>query len=222
MPHGWALELGEILYNLRAALDGAIYESAIIESGKNPPPDHNRLEFPIYGCAEYFNKAGWKIARLSQRCRDFIESMQPYHAPELQPGLMVFNVHRNLAILNDWARKDRYRALHVMGCWAFGASPKLRLPAGATLKYLRATGDGFLDERRDIATFAIEGYIRGMNVQANPDQMIEIGVKEGPDPEAENDTLGNRLTEMIRATKLIVLELEKVALGTAVTPGTQI
>jgi hypothetical protein len=226
MPHDWALELGELLYHLRAALDGAVYESAIIKSGQNPPPGHKSLEFPIYSKQAAFAQHGVKkIGALSQKCQDFIESIQPYRTPQLQPDLTVFNVNRNLFIINDWARKDRHRTLHVVGAWASTANPQLRLPSGATLKYLHATGDGFLDERRSVAEFAIEGYVRGMNVRANPDQMIEMAVKEEPKPLAENDTLENRLTGMVQTTEIIVLALENLALDRSLTPptsGTQI
>jgi hypothetical protein len=225
MPHDWALELGEILYHLRAALDGAIYQSAIIESGQNPPPKPNHLEFPIYTSPSEFSKyADRKIGSISAKCREFIESVQPFHTPDLQPELMVRNVNRNLRIINDWARKDRHRTLHVVGAWASRAKPQLRLPSGATLQHLHITGDGFLDDRREIARFAIEGYVRGMKVEGNPDLMIDVAVNEEPKPVAENDTLGNRLTGMIQTTGIIILAMEKLALGpdlAAPTSGTK-
>jgi hypothetical protein len=224
-PHDWSLELGEILYHLRAALDGAIYQSAIIESGQDPPPRYNKLEFPIYSCPSEFAKyAHRKIGTLSPKCREFIESVQPYHTPDLQAKLMVLNVNRNLGIINDWARKDRHRTLHVVGAWASRANPQLRLPPSATLQYLHVTRDGFLDKGREIATFAIEGYRPGINVQGNPDLMIDVAVNENPKPVAENDTLGNRITEMIRAVTFVVWRLENIAVRSFPVPdaGTQI
>jgi hypothetical protein len=220
VPRGWAIELGEILYHLRAALDGAVYQCAVIESGQNPPPGHDRLEFPICATSTKFAKAApQKIGVLSQECQDFIESLQPYNAPKVRRHLAVFNMNRNLAIVNDWARKDRHRTLHIIGGWASQASPKIRLPPGATLKYLHANNDGFLDVGREIATFAIEGYRRGMNVMGNPDLMIDVGVSEEPTQIAKNDTLGNRLTGMIQTTTFITLALEKL---TRRASGTQI
>jgi len=83
---------GEMLYQLRAALDGSVYQAAIIESGQDPPPNENRLEFPICVSAAEFHKSAWKIAPLSKQCRDFIESIQPYNAPELAAPLVVLNM----------------------------------------------------------------------------------------------------------------------------------
>src|ERR1039458_6918719 len=36
-PSVFALQVGEMLYQLRAALDGAIYQAAILDSGQDPP-----------------------------------------------------------------------------------------------------------------------------------------------------------------------------------------
>src|SRR5438552_72455 len=84
LPASFSLEFGEMVYQLRAALDGCVYEAAIIETGKNPPPDENNLEFPVCDSPERFkgNKATRNIAPLPQDCRDFIESVQPYKIPK--------------------------------------------------------------------------------------------------------------------------------------------
>ncbi len=41
LPVSCSFELGETLYNFRAALDGCIYEAAIIQGGQNP------LHYPV-------------------------------------------------------------------------------------------------------------------------------------------------------------------------------
>ena len=47
LPESLELELGEYLYQLRAALDSSVYASAIQDSGQNPPPKPSSIEFPI-------------------------------------------------------------------------------------------------------------------------------------------------------------------------------
>jgi hypothetical protein len=42
LPQNFELLIGEYLYQLRAALDGAIYACAIEDSGQNPPPTVSR------------------------------------------------------------------------------------------------------------------------------------------------------------------------------------
>jgi hypothetical protein len=38
LPISLSLELGEMMYQLRAALDACIYRAAVLDSGKDPPP----------------------------------------------------------------------------------------------------------------------------------------------------------------------------------------
>jgi hypothetical protein len=138
-----------------------------------------------------------------------IEAVQPYNAPELDPDLWVFNPQRSLGILNDWARKDRHRRLHVIGSVAFNASPKFRLPVGATLGWVVVNESVFLENETEIASFQIGGYAPGMNVQANPDLCIDVSVDETPTRCAGNDTFGNRLLGITRAVERIVGEFEE-------------
>ena len=56
-----SLELGEMLYQLRAALDGCIYQAAIFESKQNPPPDEHSLEFPVCISSKDFENQTFKI-----------------------------------------------------------------------------------------------------------------------------------------------------------------
>ncbi len=210
--YGWkfintvSLQLGEMLYQLRAALDSCIYGAVIRETGQNPPPDENKLEFPI--CEKRSDYSAFKRAPLAQKRRDIIERVQPYNVPDIAPEYMAFNFNRALGILNDWARKDRHRKLHFVGSWASNASPMIRCPRGTSLAYVRVTGAGFLEYKNEIATFRLVGYRPGMEVQANPDVTIDIAVNEIPPPCADNDTLGNRLLTMLKATHFIVRSIE--------------
>jgi hypothetical protein len=207
-PRIFSLELGEMLYQLRAALDGSVYESAVLDSGQDPPPHENRLQFPITPTAIKFKEARDGIAPLSHKRRSYIESVQPYNAPELAPELMVFNFHRGLGILNDWARKDRHRQLHVIGSWAANISPMLEIPSGVGLIYMVPSDAGFLENESEVATFKLSGWIPGMDIKANPNLTIDIAVDEIPPPCAENDTLSNRLTAIFLSVNCAVSALE--------------
>jgi len=205
----FSLHLGEILYQFRSALDGCVYDAAILESRKNPPPDEEYLAFPICASDKHFDNCTRNIEPLTKDRRDIIESVQPYNTPKLAPDLMVLNFNRTLGILHDWARKDRHRTLHVVGSWASNANPKLRFPEGASLAYMTVHGSGFLEDEGQIASFKIDGYTTGMNVQGNPDLSIDIAVNEIPPPCADNDTLGNRLLAMSVATQSIIGAFKK-------------
>jgi len=209
LPNVFSFELGEALYHLRAALDSSVYGCAVSESGRNPPPDEDRLEFPICSSPSNFKKAGWKIRPLSDECRAIIESIQPYKVVAgLSPALLTLSPHRTVGILNDWARIDRHRRLHIIGSWASHRNPQLYLPDNCELDYLLVTHDGLLEHDSLIARFKLRGFERGMNVQANPNLAIDIAADESPPPCADNDTLQERMRWMLFYTKEIVRALE--------------
>ena len=206
---GFSLQLGELLYQLRSALDGLVYTAAILETGQNPPPDEKCLEFPICVRRRYFKDSIHKLGPLTQKRRDLIEAVQPYNAPCLAPELVSFNYNRGIGILNDWARKDRHRKLHVIGSWTAGASPQLRLPEGVTLASMTVKTGNLLENEDEIASFQLGGFQRGMKVEVNPDLFTEIAVDEAPAPCHPKDTFGARLDCMIRAVSYILTAVEE-------------
>jgi len=218
-----SLELGEMLHQLRAALDASIYECAIVETGKRPPPNEQHLEFPIFETSPGFAKnAPGMLGPLTQDRWDIIEAVQPYNISKLTlaPEQMVANPNCTLSILNDWARKDRHRRLHFVGSWASNASPKLRLPDGVSIASMVVSGAGFLEQESQIAEFKLEGWVPGMHIQANPDVAIDVAIDEIPPACADNDTTGNRLLAMIGTVKGIVMQLEESFEGRGLTLGT--
>ena len=199
-----SLEYGELFYQLRAALDGAIYESAILQSGKTPPPNEGALQFPICSSQTDFNKARRNIAPLSDECKSFIESVQPYNAPALPADAMVEDPARTLSILGDLARKDRHRSLHAMGILPTTAHPEFRLPEGMSIAYLTVLDGGVLKDERIIATFKIDGFRPYFGIEVNPNLIFEIAIAEALPKRAENDTLNGRTESMIIVTGAIV------------------
>jgi len=210
LPESFSLEFGEFLYQLRSALDACVYAAAIIDSGQDPPPDEEHLEFPICSSPARFKQASRKIGPLAEERRRIIESVQPYNAPTLDNELLVLNPHRAFAILNDWARKDRHRKLHIVGGWASSAAPKLWLPPGVDVEYIMVTYDGLLEHNSEIASFKLTGYVAGTEprVEANPDVFIDIAIDESPPMCADNDTLAERTRWMITYVRTIVREIE--------------
>ena len=155
-PDQFSLELGEMLYQFRAALDGSVYAAAIVETKQDPPPNEENLEFPICASKRHFDKSSAKIAPLSHELKAFIKAVQPCNTPPLKKNEEVFNFNRCLGILNDWARIDRHRQLHFIGSWASNISPKLRLPPGVKLIEMNIFEGGLLETKqqrdRDIST----------------------------------------------------------------------
>jgi|SRR5690625_145595 len=105
-----SLFLGEFLYELHAALDNALYAAAIIDSGDNPPPKADKLEWPICRSEEAWKRQRSRLSALSKELQDDLYAIQPFNA-EAQGW-------NCLAILNDMARLDRHRAVHFITSFA--------------------------------------------------------------------------------------------------------
>lgn len=106
-PVELSLVLGEILYELRAALDNALYIACVVISGDDPPPHANLIEWPICNSAADWKNKTRRISRaVNPRLLACLEKIQPYQAecPD-------WNC---LRILNELARLDRHQAIHLV------------------------------------------------------------------------------------------------------------
>lgn len=109
IPVDLSIVFGELLYELRAALDNCLYAVAVLVSGQNPPPSAGRLEWPIR-----FTSADWKsqaarYRHLPPKIVEALEAIQPYQAE-----LPEWN---SLGILHELARLDRHRSPHGLGLY---------------------------------------------------------------------------------------------------------
>jgi hypothetical protein len=103
----WSLVVGDIIFNLRCALDHLTYAIAIHESGQDPPPAWQSLMFPICDTdAKFGDESKRRIKTLSDRVRAAIEIVQPYNRPHEEiPPL--------LSILRDFNNADKHRLLQL-------------------------------------------------------------------------------------------------------------
>jgi hypothetical protein len=209
IPEETSLLMGEALYQLRSALDACVYQASIYASGKNPPPDENKLEFPLCVDRDEFPKlAKRRLSSLPQAVQDEIERMQPYNTPPLPAVDLIRNVNRTLGILNDLARKDRHRTLHLVGSWITDVQPEFDLPKGVKIASLTRTMGGFLSDWSDVATFKLTGFHGQRNIQVNPFLVTSMGLNEPPPACHENDNWGQRFTQMITTVNFVIGDLE--------------
>ncbi len=129
-----AILIGEFFYQLRAALDAAMYKSLVLQDGKDPPDGANRVEFPIYDDEKQFDKCLAMKSSLPQQFKDLLRSIQPF-AGETTSEWGLKELGRRLEVLHDCARKDRHRRLHVVMASitklraAFECSPNVAISA---------------------------------------------------------------------------------------------
>lgn len=105
IPLDFSILLGEIVYNLRSALDQCIFQLALDRTGV----EKDTTMFPVFSSpGEYRRKGAWRIKFIGDGPRTLIESLQPYPNRSLP-------IHYSLFDLNNLANADKHRAVHLWG-----------------------------------------------------------------------------------------------------------
>jgi hypothetical protein len=104
------LIVGDVLFNLRAALDHLIYELHIAALGDPLDPDIERtVLFPIFKSRDAYRSNGrWRVRNLPARQQARVQGLQPYHR------LARDTTAHHLGLLNDLNVIDKHRALHIV------------------------------------------------------------------------------------------------------------
>lgn len=115
-PGHWAVVLGEILYNLRSALDHAVYTLTILNHGT----ELDGTEFPVFSDEDMFRqkKKGtgeptkisglYRIRGLTKKTQAVIESLQPFRIKNVPAGHLS-----TIALINELCNIDKHRTLHL-------------------------------------------------------------------------------------------------------------
>jgi hypothetical protein len=172
------LELGEFFYQLRAALDAAVWKAVWIMNGSEPSADANSLEFPICPLQKKFDSAAIHKYSFPQELRDWLGTIQPYSTDKLVPdpdaGLNV-----TLEALHNFARKDRHRRLHV--CAAFSKNVSfdiIPISNEAAVEYVEPLPTDFLKGKNSFLRFGVIGPIEKLKVNLATGFEIDISIDE--------------------------------------------
>lgn len=112
---------GEVIYNLRAALDYLVYQLAILDSGK----EVNGTQFPIEAKPQGFKARRKTYLRgVNESHIAAIEALQPYNGADWT------------RVLRQLSNFDKHRALQIMGIQSQG----VRISIGGTEDEARAFG----------------------------------------------------------------------------------
>jgi len=210
IPDEMPLLLGEMLYQLRSALDACIYQGAVHATKKDPPEGEGKFEFPItVDPNEWTSLKKRRLFALPVSIQDAIERAQPYNNQFLPPGELITSVNRNLGILHDWARKDRHRRLHVVGSWPIHLNPEFVLPDGAVVDWVDIMTPATFTDGAVMAKFHISGYGPGTDAQVNPRLRTTLGCNEPPIPCDPSDTLERRLMGMVNSVAGVIDYFER-------------
>lgn len=112
----WGVLIGEIVHNLRSALDHAVYAAAA-----KPSRD---TEFPIFKKPESWEKySGAPLYSIPEKARTIIERAQPYH---LKPDPSL----HDLAILHAMWNHDKHRLVHATALISGKPGPPISVVSG--------------------------------------------------------------------------------------------
>lgn len=109
----WGVRIGEIIHNLRSALDHLVWELFILHNRK-PPPLPSKNQFPIFDTKARFKAHGVpvQLKGVSDRAIRLIEAEQPFPVADGGTGEGVNSPLWHLAELSN---ADKHRTLHVTG-----------------------------------------------------------------------------------------------------------
>lgn len=181
-PERWSVLIGDILTNLRAALDHAFWVAVVTHSGQ--PAHPHRVTFPIStNAAAFAQKTTKELGSLvAPEVWTLIDAVQPFHggaAAHTSP----------LEILRWLSNLDKHRTVHVVGRTAFDLAPvivKAATPieivdewrlegqvkdnaAVVRLKFKRPLGNHPLDL---VPTFA---HIASIRISEQPEEFRSLG-----------------------------------------------
>ncbi|MGP5045552.1 hypothetical protein ACTXJR_16280 [Glutamicibacter ardleyensis] len=217
IPVQLSIAFGELLYELRAALDNCLYAVAVLVSGQNPPPSAARLEWPIrFTAAEWKSQAG-RFRDLPGEITDALERIQPFQAQSPD--------WNSLSILHDLARVDRHRSMHGLGLYLskFRAkadqeqievldigAPRIIADGGQIMRMRVGEGVELSPSNFDLE---VEFDVDVTDVRESPGPSNKIGRPWGP--------LDARLRSLIKATRLYTNDLLGLAADLAVKDAGQ-
>jgi hypothetical protein len=126
--------VGDVVHNLRSALDVAAWQLAIANDEAAARKKRNQVSFPLTGCAEEFKKPHRALKFFSEPAREVIERLQPY-----QPSMEALGWLRALSN----ADKHRVATFSFTGL-AVEPVPEVGVRKFSALHLLFGTDEGHL------------------------------------------------------------------------------
>lgn len=206
-----ALEFGEFFYQLRAALDAAVYQAAVFAERVDPPAKQDSVEFPICPNPQKFDRNPINLAPFPKEMRDWIETIQPYNASKTAQTTYS-TLNKTLKLLHDCARKDRHRKLHIVAASPSFLKAEFAIKGNDSAKIMFVTPvrANFLDNESIFLRFRTEGVVMGdgTNIGLKTEMMVEIAIDEIPITRGGN--IGAEMDKLVQATMFVVDTFESM------------
>lgn len=171
-PQEWRLIIGDILVDLRSALDYAVYGLAVSHAGGREPKNPRAIEFPIARSSQWFASKGLpKISQLP-KARAYIESVQPY-----QPGYGGDTCA--LWVLNELVGVNKHRFIPVVWHALHDTSLEFNIEGATIEDFVAYKIEGELKHGAKLATFRTAAKQQA-NVQIKAGISTHIAFEPGP------------------------------------------
>jgi hypothetical protein len=206
--HDLALELGEFAYQLRSALDGAVWQAVTILERAEPTTDVNRLEFPISESVEKFKQNSIHKHLFPTELKNWLDSIQIYNAekPLDHPdrGLEV-----TLNTLHDLARKDRHRRLRIVAAVPTEINYQIDFEPGGRVTFEEALRCNFLEGERKFLRLGVESLDGTPIDKGILATALKVEIRVDEIPIYPNSDLTEEIKRLINATAHVVERFEK-------------
>jgi hypothetical protein len=174
-----SLELGEFFYQIRAALDCVAFEAATLQPGFNVAPHEEQLYFPLAGSPKKFKNSTFNKIPFPGELRDWVELIQPYNASKTD-NTRLHGINKVFGVINDCARKDRHRRLHVVAGHAVELEGFVKAPPQARITYVEGISCNLLENESEFLRFGFEGTCTGDEIHVDGEITLNIAVQEIP------------------------------------------
>lgn len=208
-----SLILGEMAYQLRAALDGLIWDAITYTQGSEPSADAkglSRLEFPLSPTwkASDFDKDRFHGFPFPQKLIDWMRTVQPDAAEKLT-GDPERGLKATLEDIHDLARFDRHRRLRIVAAvpTEIAVSIETTPPGGSIVAY-EWLGCDLLGGKYDFLRLKVllPGGLVPYHVRLKTNITFDISVESVRS--YDGDGIAVQLARFLQAVELVINRFE--------------
>lgn len=211
IPIERSLIFGEVLYHIRAALDGAVYACVIEKTGR-VDPEREKVAGILTGMKKPdFDARVDRMGGINKTRRAMLEALQPYYTPTNALENTIAGYRPSLELLHRLAIIDRHQRLHVIGTILRSTDFRIIPPDGYTVDYEKVIDFVYVGTKSKIGEVVITGPETTTPIQVQFDGQlgIEIAIDEGSTSPLKGQMLIERINAIMAFAWAMIEMLEK-------------
>ena len=197
-PQEWGVIIGEIIHNLRSALDHLVWQLALLQTST----PYDRTAFPITTTRNNYRDSGRRLVQdLTARQEALIKWLQPYRRG--QKAKCDF-----LWLLQDVNNTDKHRVIQTVGTVLGFQGLSFRNMRGFIPQDLNIYKGTRLENGAPVADFTIVQTSRNAHMEMHPDFTFDIEFGVGSSA-VEGMPLSPTLSDILTHVEDIILRFER-------------